>query len=98
MKYKEVRPDIDLEMIGVPVGAELVHVKDLKLKCIVIKLSDRPLVVCEGEILTLTAAAKKRTYSDTRGPEFWKYGKETLQERRERFEEYHRKRVIKWGY
>ena len=96
MSFVEERPNIDLEMIGIPIGAELVHVKDPKLKCIVIQLSDRPLVVCEGEIMTLTAAAEKRATTSVRGPMFWKYGKETLQERRERFEEYHSKRISKW--
>lgn len=98
MGFVEERPNIDLEMIGIPIGAELVHVKDPKLKCIVIQLSDPPLVVCEGEVLTLTAAAKKRTQTSVRGPKLWKCGKETLQERRERFEEYHSKRVSKWRY
>lgn len=88
------KPPIDLEMIGIPIGAKLTHTDYPDKHCIVIRLKGHPLVVYNYEILSLSLAAAKasgaKNSGGIAGPLYWMYEGESLQRRRARFEEYHR--------
>ena len=89
-----LRPWLDLEMIGIPLGALLVHVDRPHETCIVVGWNPAR-VAFRGEVLSLTAAATKAyngKFEATTPAALWKYNDETLQDRRHRFEEYHRPR------
>ncbi len=84
------RPDIDLEMIGIPVGATLTLRGLDDIECVVVRLSP-PGIVYEGEVVRLSRAAQRAYGKERVGTthEFWLYGGESLGERRRRFEAYH---------
>lgn len=88
------RPWIDLEKIGIRREDVLTHVDRPSETCEVVELYP-PKVLFRGQVLSLTAAASKAYESE---PEIgtpaamWKYEGETLQERRDRFEKWHRPR------
>ena len=58
------RLDLDLEMIGVPVGAtlRLELSSGEKVTCIVVQQSSPPQVVYEGEVMTLTGVMDRINY------------------------------------
>ena len=84
------RPNVDLEMIGIRLGDTLEVIDRPGKTCVVVALSP-PRVVHEGVVKSLMAAI-----NDVYGVIFndpaaaWAYGGETLRQRRERFEAYHR--------
>lgn len=84
------KPRINLEMIGVPLGAVLTFAENEKITCVVCQLYPAR-VLYEGEVTSLSVSARLASKVDynVRGPLFWKYEGETLQERRDRFEAYH---------
>ncbi|MDE0200506.1 MAG: hypothetical protein OXK78_20030 [Caldilineaceae bacterium] len=84
------RPNIDLEMIGIPVGATLTLRRRDDVECVVVGLSP-PEIVYEGEVVSLSAAAERAYGKERVGTtiEYWLYKGESLGERRRRFEAYH---------
>lgn len=86
----EKRPKINLEMIGVPLGAVLKLAENETITCVVCQQNPAQ-VVYEGEVTSLSDSARRASKLEfnVRGPLFWKYEGETLQERRDRFEAYH---------
>jgi len=84
------RPKLNFEMIGVPSGAVLTLVENENITCVVCQQSPAR-VVYEGEVTSLSDSARRASKLEfnVRGPLFWKYEGETLQERRDRFEAYH---------
>ena len=89
------KPDIDLEMIGIPVGATLTFWTDADINCIVVQLTP-PRVVFNEEVLNLTEAARRAagaSLGSTMQPAVnWLYQNKRLFDRRKRFEDYHRQR------
>lgn len=87
------RPWIDLEMIGIPLGAVLTHADRPSETCVVVQLSP-PRVVFRWEVLSLTDAATKAYDGkyEAKTVAVWLYNGESLQDRRNRFESYHRPR------
>ena len=84
------RPNIDLEMIGIPVGATLTLRGRDDVGCVVVRLSP-PGIVYEGEVVSLSRAAQRAFGKEQIGTtiEQWLYMGETLGDRRRRFEAYH---------
>ena len=84
------RPRINLEMIGVPMGSVLKFAENEEITCVVCQQYPAQ-VVYEGEVTSLSDSARRASKLEfnVRGPLFWKYEGETLQERRDRFEAYH---------
>ena len=87
------KPRLDLEMIGVPLGAILTHNDHEDITCVVTKLSP-PEVVLDGKNLSLYEATCMVNDTSFYGGSswYWKFGNETLHDRRRRFEAYHRSR------
>ncbi len=86
---RRMRPNIDLEMIGIRLGDVLALVDNPEETCLVVALYP-PAVVHRGAVKSLTAAcndAYEVTYNDPAAA--WAYDGETLRTRRERFETYH---------
>ena len=86
-------PNIDLEMIGVPMGAILTLRGHPHRTCIVVQLNGPPRVAHAGTIQSLSAAAMSalQLHRPPNGALHWEYNGETLQARRERYEEYYRR-------
>ena len=84
------KPRVNLEMIGVPLGAVLTFVENEEITCVVCQQYPAQ-VVYEGDVTSLSDSARRASKLEfnVRGPLFWKYEGETLQERRDRFEAYH---------
>lgn len=84
------RPNIDLEMIGIPVGATLTLRGRDDVKGVVVGLSP-PEIVYEGKVVSLSKAAERAYGKDRVGTTIkqWLYEGETLWDRRQRFETYH---------
>ena len=84
------RQRINLEMIGVPLGAVLTLAENENITCVVSQQYPAQ-VVYEGEVTSLSVSARRacKLKFPVQGPIYWKYEGETLQERRERFEVYH---------
>ena len=84
------RPRIDLEMIGIPVGATVTLRGRDDVVCVVVGLNP-PRILYEGEEVSLSRAAQRAYGRDQVGTTIdqWLYGKETLGDRRRRFEAYH---------
>lgn len=85
------RHNLNFEMIGIPLGARLIHVSDPKLIAIVVD-QNPPRVACKGKVRSLMEAAQLAYQNprDIQGSLFWIYDGETLQARGDRFEQYHR--------
>lgn len=85
------KPNLDLEMIGVPLGATLTYIEDENITCVVSKLSP-PEVVIEGKNQRLDDATCMVISTSFYGGSswYWKFDDETLLDRRRRFEAYHR--------
>ena len=84
-----VRPNINLEMIGIRLGDTLALIDNPEETCVVVALSP-PRVVHYGEVKSLTAAcndAYQVTYNDPAAA--WAHDGETLRARRVRFQAYH---------
>jgi hypothetical protein len=75
----------NFSMVDIPVGAELTFFKDENIKA---KVIDNRTVQFEGELTSLSHAAQKllKVTWQPRGPLYWVYEGETLDERRKRFE------------
>ena len=86
-------PNIDLEMIGVPMGATLTLHDSPTQTCIVVQLNGPPRVARAGIVQSLSAAAQSALQLDYQpnGALHWEYNGELLQARRERYEEYYRR-------
>ena len=84
------RPRINLEMIGVPLGAVLTLAENENITCVVSQQYPAQ-VVYEGEVTSLSDSARRasKLAFSVQGSIYWKYGGETLQARRDRFEVYH---------
>ena len=84
------RPRINLEMIGVPLGAVLTLVENKDITCVVCQQYPAQ-VVYQGEVTSLSVSARQASKLDfnVQGSIYWNYEGETLQERRLRFEAYH---------
>lgn len=70
--------------LNIPIGAELSFLKDEKIVCTV--HSDN-LVNYDGEIITLTEAARKTgqiNFKEIQGPRYWNFNNENLVNRRKR--------------
>ena len=85
------KPSLNLEMIGVPLGAILTFSDNESITCVVTKLSP-PEVVYEGENRSLyeTTSIVIGTSFYNGSSYYWRFGDETLYDRRRRFEAYHR--------
>ena len=85
-----MRPRINLEMIGVPLGAVLTLAENEEITCVVCQQYPAQ-VVYEGEATSLSDSARRASKLEypVQGPIYWKYEGETLQGRRVRFEAYH---------
>ncbi len=84
------RPRLNLEMIGVPLGAVLTLAENENINCVVCQQSPAR-VVYEGEVTSLSDSARRASKLEfnVQGSLYWKYEGETLQARRLRFEVYH---------
>lgn len=60
------RPNVDLEMIGIPVGASLTFRGRDDVKCVVVGLSP-PEIVYEGKVVSLSRAAQEAYGKDRVG-------------------------------
>jgi hypothetical protein len=80
------RSRFNFSMVGIPVGAELVWSRDEAIKA---KVVSNRAIEFDGITTTLSAAAQKILGCDygVAGTDYWKFGDETLDERRRRFEE-----------
>ena len=84
-------PRIDLEMIGIRLGDRLTLAADETKTCIVTRLYPTE-VKYDGELLSLTAAAKKAINAeDANGPRDWTFEGQTISERRDVFREWHQR-------
>ena len=77
--------NFDLGTLGIPQGAELTFVDREEITCRVVQLKP-PRVEYNGEILSLSAAAKKvlGVAYGVNGTLYWMYQRETIWERRRR--------------
>ena len=82
------KPNFNFEMIDVPVGSILLFKDQEDVICEV--TNQKPPKVCyKGEVVTLSKATQKAggfTYQ-VRGPQYWKYKGELIEDRRERLDE-----------
>jgi hypothetical protein len=80
------RSRFNFGMVDIPVGAELIWSRDESIKA---KVVNNRTIEYNGETTTLSNAAQKILGCDygVAGTDYWKYGEETLDERRRRFEE-----------
>ena len=89
-KARERRGRFNFRMVEVPVGAELVFVKNTDVKCSVV---ENKKVEFEGEIRSLSQATlialgrEGYTWKAAAGPDYWTYNGESLTERRFRMED-----------
>ena len=85
-KIKEHRKRFNFIAAKVPIGAELSFIRDQSIKA---KVVDNGTIELGGEIMSLSAAAKKLLNKPwpAQGPIYWIYEDETLDERRRRIEE-----------
>ena len=84
------RPRINLELIGVPLGAVLTLAENENITCVVCRQYPAQ-VVYEGEVTSLSNSARRASELEfnVQGSIYWIYEGETLQARRERLEVYH---------
>lgn len=88
-KARQRRDVFNFKMVDVPIGAELLFVRDQTVTCRVI---DNRKVEFEGEVTSLSNAAliaiHRMGYSwkTLAGPDYWEFENETLSERRIRME------------
>ena len=84
------RPKINLEMIGIPVGATLTLRGRDDVSCVVVALNP-PEIVYGDEVVSLSKAAQRAYGKERVGTtiEQWLYEGETLGDRRRRYEAYH---------
>ena len=84
------RPNLNLEMIGIPLGAVLTLAGNEEQTCVVSYL-DPPRVVFRGKVYSLTGAAKIAYNTDNvvQMSWCWKYEGEFLGDRRIRYEKWH---------
>ena len=84
------RPNIDLEMIGIPIGATVTLRGRDDVACVVVGLNP-PRIVYGDEVVSLSRAAQRAYGKERVGTtiEKWLYGDESLGDRRRRFEAYH---------
>ena len=84
---KERKENFNFAMVDIPIGEWLHFVGDEKIVCKVERQSPAR-VELYGTIMSLSAAAQRAKQSSwgLQGTRYWKYGDETLQERRERIE------------
>ena len=75
----------NFEAVGIPVGAELLFIRDKSTKATVVQNSN---VQINGEVKSLSRAAQDLLHVlyPVQGPIFWVYEDETLDERRRRLE------------
>ena len=84
------RPRIDLETVGIPVGATLTLRGRDDVACVVVCLNP-PRIACGDEVVSLSRAAQRAYGKERVGTtiEYWLYRGESFGERRRRFEAYH---------
>lgn len=88
-KARTRRSAFNFEMVKIPVGAELIFIRDEDIICTVV---DSKKVEFEGEVTSLSAAAQKALekmdlhWKAVQGPMYWMYEGEALGERRYRLE------------
>ena len=72
--------------VQIPIGAELVFTRDEKVRA---KVASDGNIQIDGKVKSLSRAAQDLLDTDypVQGPIFWKYGEETLDERRRRIED-----------
>ena len=84
------RPNLDLEKIGLRPGDILTLVNDADVSCMVVRPSP-PQVVYDGHTTSLTSACNQAYGVNWNDPAaVWVFEGETLSERRQRFQDYHR--------
>ena len=90
-----IRPPINLEFIGVPIGAILTLADRTDVSVVVVRQYP-PRVAYEEQVVSLTQAAKRAygTPDDEtiQATLYWQYEGESLWDRRMRFEKYHNSR------
>ena len=81
----EIRERFNFDMVNIPVGSELVFSRDENIKATV---ADNRHISFNGEITSLSTSAQKILGYDygVQGTAYWKYGEETLDELRRKFE------------
>jgi hypothetical protein len=88
-RTRERRSVFNFNMVDIPAGAELIFSRDPNVKATVV---DNRNVEFEGEVVSLSVAADRALnqigiqWKSVRGPAYWMYEGETLDERRGRFE------------
>ena len=84
------RPRIDLEMVGIPVGATLTLRGRDAVACVVVCLNP-PRIAYGDEVVSLSRAAQRAYGKEQVGTtiEQWLYEGESLGDRRRRYEAYH---------
>lgn len=80
---EEIREKFNFGMVNIPIGAELYFSRDENIKATVV---DNKHINFNNEITTLSNSAQKILRYDygVQGTAYWKYGEETLDERRKR--------------
>ena len=94
MSTHPYRPNLSFEMLGIRVGDTLTVINRPDETCIVVSLSP-PVVVYRRQVMSLSAAINAvygMTYNDPASA--WAFNGETLSQRRDRFEVYHRRLEI----
>jgi hypothetical protein len=88
-KARERRGNFNFKMVEIPIGAELIFVRDQTVTC---RVLDNKKVEFEGETTSLSGSARTvlhrqgYTWNQVAGPVYWEYEGETLSERRLRME------------
>ncbi len=85
---RRIRSRFNFEMVGIPLGAELVFSRNENIKAKVVDTHSADSIEINGEVTSLSRSAQKflgYTYG-VAGTDYWMYGDETLDERRRRIE------------
>lgn len=88
-KLEKKAERVNFKMVGIEIGSELLFSKDENIKC---KVIDNHRVLYNDEKMSLSASALDalkslgHNWKSAQGAAYWKYGNETLKERRERME------------
>ncbi len=82
---RKIRPQFRFDMVGIPVGSELVFSRDESIKA---KVLDNKLIEFNNETTSLSLSAQKILgyQYGVAGTDYWMYEGETLDERRKRIE------------
>ena len=83
-------PPIDLYMVGIRLGDELVWWDDPSTTCMVTQLYPTE-VKFKGELMSLSAAAGAVVGYSVSGPQFWCFEGQSIDQRRATFREWHQR-------